>query len=539
MNAARKLGDADRGRVAHEDVLGLAADVLVLGGGPAGAWAAIAAAEAGASVVIADKGRLGSSGATAAVSTGIIDTRPGSRERDFARARRLACGGGLVSETVLETMLDTAHARLPDLGTWGYTFPKDAHGRIYRGHLRGPDLMQVLRRRCHQLGVRILDHCPAIALHRQDGEVIGAWGLRRQSPGDWSVAAGATVIATGGCAFQSKALGTFGLTGDGLLMAAEAGAVLSGMEFTGQYGITHVLGTVTKNLLYAWATFTNEAGEVLTGDDPFEIVARNLRFGTVYAMADKADAAIQEGLRRGQPNIFVPLDRLGIDPFRQRFPVTLLYEGTVRGVGGLAVAAGGETSVPRLFAAGDAASREAVAGMVSGGGGPNATWAIASGVQAGRSAARLALADDSRSAADPPRPRSAAPSSDPSFSCDLLTDGLAIVQSRILPVERSYFRSQPALLESAALLDALWADLDDEADRAGGGGRDNRSRLKSRELQAMAATARWITRSALAREESRGIHRRLDRPTPATPIGARVEVRGLKDVSVQAVPVRP
>jgi succinate dehydrogenase/fumarate reductase flavoprotein subunit len=40
-------------------------DVLVLGGGPAGTWAAIAAAEAGADVVLADKGYCGTSGATA------------------------------------------------------------------------------------------------------------------------------------------------------------------------------------------------------------------------------------------------------------------------------------------------------------------------------------------------------------------------------------------------------------------------------------------------------------------------------------------
>jgi pyruvate/2-oxoglutarate dehydrogenase complex dihydrolipoamide dehydrogenase (E3) component len=44
----------------------LPADVLVVGGGPAGTRAAIKAAQAGADVVLADKGRCGSSGATAA-----------------------------------------------------------------------------------------------------------------------------------------------------------------------------------------------------------------------------------------------------------------------------------------------------------------------------------------------------------------------------------------------------------------------------------------------------------------------------------------
>ncbi|TIN69118.1 MAG: FAD-dependent oxidoreductase, partial [Mesorhizobium sp.] len=40
------------------DRLHLQADVLILGGGPSAAWAAVAAAESGAKVVLADKGYL-------------------------------------------------------------------------------------------------------------------------------------------------------------------------------------------------------------------------------------------------------------------------------------------------------------------------------------------------------------------------------------------------------------------------------------------------------------------------------------------------
>lgn len=43
----------------------LTADVLVIGGGMAGAWAAIGARRAGASVVLVEKGWLGTSGVTA------------------------------------------------------------------------------------------------------------------------------------------------------------------------------------------------------------------------------------------------------------------------------------------------------------------------------------------------------------------------------------------------------------------------------------------------------------------------------------------
>ncbi len=248
----------------------LAADVLVLGGGPAGAWAALAAAEAGARVVLADKGQVGTSGASAAANTAVIRSagcrhprrgdgappRPGLRPG--ARRRRSSA-----SSTRPMAACSTA------AGAWGYAFARDDAGAIYRGTLRGPDYLQLLRRRLHKAGVRILDHSPALALIGDRAGAAGAWGVGPRpraragacGPARWR-------SLTGGCAFRSKALGTHGLTGDGLLMAAELGATLSGMEFSGQYGISHVAATVTKNLIYGWASFTDATGRRLEGEDP-------------------------------------------------------------------------------------------------------------------------------------------------------------------------------------------------------------------------------------------------------------------------------
>lgn len=86
----------------------LDADVLVLGGGPAGAWAAITAAESGASVVLADKGRVGTSGATAAANTAVIDVAPGSVARRRVIERRLERGLGLAQADWIERMVDEA-----------------------------------------------------------------------------------------------------------------------------------------------------------------------------------------------------------------------------------------------------------------------------------------------------------------------------------------------------------------------------------------------------------------------------------------------
>ncbi|MEU6295178.1 FAD-dependent oxidoreductase [Streptomyces erythrochromogenes] len=62
----------------------LATDVLVVGGGPAAAWAALAAAQAGARVVLADKGYCGTSGATAAGGTGVWYVPPDPATREAA-----------------------------------------------------------------------------------------------------------------------------------------------------------------------------------------------------------------------------------------------------------------------------------------------------------------------------------------------------------------------------------------------------------------------------------------------------------------------
>src|ERR1700688_2036039 len=64
------------------------ADVLVIGGGPAGAWAACSAASAGARVVLVDKGCCGTSGATASAGTGGWYVPPDPAKREAAMASR-------------------------------------------------------------------------------------------------------------------------------------------------------------------------------------------------------------------------------------------------------------------------------------------------------------------------------------------------------------------------------------------------------------------------------------------------------------------
>lgn len=511
------------------------ADVLVLGGGPAGTWAAVSAAEHGARVVLADKGFCGTSGATAAAGTGVWYVDPDPQKREAAMASREKQGGYLQDRRWMSRVLDRTYAQSNQLAEWGYPYPTDDIGRPQRNSLQGPEYMRLMRKRVKQAGVTILDHSPALELLvDENGAVAGAAGIQRQKGDRWTVRAKAIVIATGGCAFLSKTLGSNVLTGDGYLLAAEVGAELTSMEFSNPYAISPAFGSVTKTLFYGWASFTYEDGSIVPGaasKGGRSAIARALRQGPVYARLDKADADVQQSMRASQPNFFLPFDRTGIDPFAQRFPVTLRLEGTVRGTGGLRIVDDScATTVPGLYAAGDAATRELICGGFTGGGSHNAAWAMSSGYWAGQGAADYArqsgpATSRATSGAGTVALRSAA---DRPFQPNALARA---VQDEVFPYELNYFREAGRLGDSLQRLDALWtaasrADIAAEQDV-----------LRAREAAAMLATARWMYRSALAREESRGMHRRDDFPELDDRFRHYVTAGGLDEVWTSTRPL--
>src|SRR5258707_726092 len=81
-------------------------DVLVIGGGPAGTWAAISAAARGAKVVLADKGFCGTSGATAPAGTAVWHVPPDAPSRDAAKASRFDLGGQLAENIWMDRVLE-------------------------------------------------------------------------------------------------------------------------------------------------------------------------------------------------------------------------------------------------------------------------------------------------------------------------------------------------------------------------------------------------------------------------------------------------
>jgi succinate dehydrogenase/fumarate reductase flavoprotein subunit len=498
-------------------------DVLIVGGGLAGTWAAVAAAREGVKVILVDKGYCGTSGVTATAGPGHWWVPPEAREA--AIDKRLGTAYGLADARWMARAIDTTWTSLPGLSGY-YDFPQNAQGVTqYRG-LRGPEYLRAMRRRVLDSGVTLLDHHPALELLRDDhGAVVGARGWRRQAGGDWSIRAGAVVLATGGCAFLSRLLGSHTNTGDGYLMAAEAGAELSGMEFSNYYCIAAAGSSMTRSMVYSFGEYFDAADRPLgiaTGPRFTEELAKALLNGPVYCRLDRVPTDIRAQLPSIQPNLMLPFDRRGIDPYRQRFAVTLHPEGTIRGVGGLRLINDDcQTSVPGVFAAGDAASREPIAGATSGGGAQNSAWALSTGQWAGRGAARLA------------RQKTLYHGVLRGF--DGVAGGSAPliqrIQAEVHPLDKNLFRSGDQLERSLRALDNVWDQIST--------GTGDSNPLRAREITAMAATARWCYTAAALRKESRGMHQRSDTPQQSPQYDAHLRLRGVEQVQARFDPLSP
>ena len=495
--------------------LQLIADVLVIGGGPAAAWAAWAAASQGVKVVIVDKGFLGTSGAAAASGNSVMASSPENWEKDVPEYYRK--GNNLASLRWIERVIEKAWLSLPLVEDWGYRFPKE-NGESVRQSYYGPEYMRILRKKLLRVGVQIFDQSPALELLlAKDGSVAGAKGVQRQNHRTYIVRAGAVVLANGGCAFLSKALGCNTNTGDGLLMAVEAGGELSSMEASSHYSISTAFNaTVTRAAPFRWASYTNEAGNDLGGHitghyDP-SFLPNALLNGPVYACLDRATPEIQALVEKSHFIAFLPYKKEGINPYTERVPVTVVLEGTVRGTGGIRIVNDScGTKVSGLYVAGDVASREFLAGVASGGDGPNAAWAISTGQWAGEGAA-----DFAKNLGDHAHERVVRPVGQAGLLCrhqcsDSKTfDNEAIrqgVQAEMFPLEKNYFRCEERLLDSLAKLEMLWQQVQGSPKQS-----TVRDMEFSRRAAVLVAVARWAYFSALHRTETRGEHIRMDYP---------------------------
>lgn len=539
-----------------DDALVLRTDVLVIGGGPAATWSAISATEAGARTVLADKGYCGTSGVAATAGTGHWLVPPDVVRRDEEIGAREVQGGYLTDRTWSDAILDEAWFRTELIDGWGYrparatprppTFALRPGDRTFAG--QSPDYLRFLRGRTKRGGARILDHSPALELLvDDDGRVRGARGYQRQLGRPWTVLAGAVVLATGGVTWKSHSLGSDVDTGDGHLMAAEVGAHFSSMEFSNFYGMVPLGTSMDKNGFFVRASYWDHEGVPIhyrnLHESRAELLAASLR-GTITAQFTQFPPETRARVRESMPNFFMVTDKLGVDPFTQRFPMDWVQEGTVRGTGGIHLRdRDAWTGVPGLYAAGDVTARDKLVGAATGAGGPNLAWAVATGTWAGHAAAGAAARTDDvaltalrGSGERGLRPSSAGRRTTSASGGEAWRDVVAAVQDHMLPIDHAAFRDDAKLAASRSALDALWEQDALLVPAAGWAGLEA---IRTREAAAMLATARWVVRAARERTETRGMHTRTDHPATDPAQAHRLLVGGLAEPWVSVDPEAP
>ena len=400
-------------------------EVLVIGAGGAGMYAALAAAEAGAGrIVLADRNMVGRGGATVmaqmTVAAALGEAEPDTVEDHLEDT--LEAGRGLCDPGLAALLCEEGPTRIREMDSWKVGWAREG-GRIAQvtapGHRRrrccyvdilntGPAVAATLRRRIARVGaIRRVSGLVVTDPVLADGRLTGAVGFDIETGRAVTVAARATVVATGGLTgLYARTSASANMAGEGHAFALAAGAALIDMEFVQFFPIGHLFPRLVGMDPIMWDPFRYKLGGRLLNGAMEEFLPRygGSDAGRYTATRDLATHAIWHEVRaaRGSPhggawlsfthvggaalrNAFGPvIDRLeanGIDLTQSPVEVAPIAHYHM---GGIAVDAGMATRVPGLYAAGEAVGGANGANRLSG----NAiTEALVFGYRAGRSAA--------------------------------------------------------------------------------------------------------------------------------------------------------
>ena len=525
-------------------------DVLVIGAGGAGMSAAIAAADGGASVLLADRSLIGRGGATVmammTVAVAVGEETPDDWRHHYRDT--LESGRGLCKPELARLLCEDGPDCIRQMDTWGVGWAR-RDGHIAQAHApghdrprcvyvdflnTGPAVSKTLRTALHKRGgVRRVGDLMIIDVVRAgagaDAPVTGAVALDVTTGRAVTIAAKVTIIATGGLTrlyARNSASGNMG--GDGYALALRAGAELIDMEFVQFFPIGHLAPRMIGMDPIMWDPFRYKLGGRLLNGDMEEFTGRygSPEDGKYVVTRDNATYAIMQEVAagRGSPHggaylsfahlpaealkaAFGPvIDKLaanGIDLTTQPVEVAPIAHYHM---GGIAVDAAMHTGVPQLLAAGEAVGGANGANRLSG----NAiTEALVFGRQAGRTALGLLSGDvgfDVRDAgATLALVEGVGPSARDVNTAAMLAELQAVMWDDVGP-----FRTEAGLQRAVSRIGALERKLGDKP--VGAPGAFDMSRLDWFDLRNMLLVARVVSEAALARTESRGAHQREDFP---------------------------
>jgi fumarate reductase (CoM/CoB) subunit A len=257
-------------------------DVLVIGTGGAGLYAALRAAEANVRVLVWDKGLVGKSGGTVG-GAGIAAVGPWSAQGDSTDVhfRDTVVGGSYLNDQPLvRTLGEQAAGRITEREGWGLHFDREAAGRyvldIAGGHSYprllaisdrvGLQMTKVLGRKLRRCtGIEHAPDVMATRLLTREGRVVGAIGLDLGTGTILHTAAAAIVLASGGMGqLYPITSNPVQCTGDGLALALQAGGCLLNMEQVQFYPSGLVYPSSLRGFILGiqeYATLTNAQNE--------------------------------------------------------------------------------------------------------------------------------------------------------------------------------------------------------------------------------------------------------------------------------------
>ncbi len=495
---------------------------VVIGAGVAGLSTALQLPRT-SDVVVLCKTALGSGAATAWAQGGIAAALGSDDAPALHAADTLRAAAGIADAHAVEILAGDAPERIAALRALGAHFDATATGEaalsLEAGHARrrivkaggdatGAEVLRTLVAAARERSnLRIVEYAHADDLILKGDRTTGVYAHDVRTGEAFVVRADATILAAGGCGRLFRyTTNPAEATGDGIAIAARAGAMLADMEFV-QFHPTALavdrdpLPLVTEAIRGEGAVLLDDTGDrFMVGIHPDaelaprDIVARAIfdRQRGGHTVVLDAVVAVGEEFPRMFPTVFASCMEAHIDPRVMPIPVTPAAHYMI---GGVATDERGRTSIAGLWACG-----ETSATGVHGANRLASNSLLEALVFARRVADDIAASDvPARSAGVPIR------ADDPLIDDDATIERLRTAMYDDVGVERTRQGLQSAL----ALIAGLEADV----------------APRSATLTNLLLIGRLIATAALDREESRGTHYRSDFPTSEPSLAHRSFVR--------------
>jgi len=520
-------------------------DVLIIGAGGAGLRAAIEALANGARVGLVCKSLLGK--AHTVMAEGGIAAAMGNVDKGddwrthFCDTMR---GGKFLNNwRMAQLHAQEAPERVRELEQWGALFDRTESGdilqRAFGGHTfkrlchvgdrTGLELIRTLQDRGVQQGIDVYMECTITRLIKDGDRIAGAFGYWRETGRFVMFKAKAVVIATGGIgkAWQVTS-NSWEYTADGMALAYEAGAELLDMEFvqfhpTGMVWPPGVQGLlVTEAVRGEGGILRNRNGErFMEKYDP-----KRMELSTRDVVARSIYTEVREG--RGTPHggAYLDISHKPAEYVKKKLPSMYHQFKELADVditigpmevgptchymmGGIRVdAETAQSTLPGLYAAGEAAAGLHGANRL---GGNSLSDLLVFGRRAGKAAAEFASKapatqlDAAQLAAAEREMLAPFERSNGEYPYEIHRNLQETMQSLV-----GIFRNEEDLQKALHNIEELKPRL--ERVRIDGSRMFNPGWHLTRELRSMLLISEAVTRSALARRESRGAHSRIDFP---------------------------